>query len=103
MAISLTCLPAGFPHGPPGRLSGRWVGNDTTGTVNPVEFWKAHRDIFPLLYQIAINIPPVRASSVSSQRAFSSSKMTCTRERNNISPEHMVHLKCSSIHCIVAE
>ncbi|CAE6514983.1 unnamed protein product [Rhizoctonia solani] len=70
-----------------------WAGNDTMGTVNLVEFWKAHRNVFPLLYQIATNILPFQASSVSSERAFSSSKLTCTRERNNISPEHMGHLQ----------
>ncbi|KAH7325508.1 hypothetical protein B0J17DRAFT_681618 [Rhizoctonia solani] len=30
---------------------------------------------------------------ISSERAFSSSKLTCTRERNNISAEHMEHLQ----------
>ncbi|CAE7086893.1 unnamed protein product [Rhizoctonia solani] len=70
-----------------------WAGSDTMGTVNLVEFWKTHRNIFPLLYQVAMNVLPVQASSVSSERAFSSSKMTCTRERNNISAEHMEYLQ----------
>ncbi|CAE6447005.1 unnamed protein product [Rhizoctonia solani] len=70
-----------------------WVGNDTMGTINLVEFWKAHRNIFPLLYQIAMNVLPVQASFVSSERAFSSAKLTCTRERNNISAEHMEYLQ----------
>ncbi|CAE6436518.1 unnamed protein product [Rhizoctonia solani] len=70
-----------------------WSGNDTMGTVNLVEFWKVHRNVFPLLYQIAMNVLPVQASSVSSERAFSSSKMTCTRERNNISADHMEYLQ----------
>ncbi|CAE6490061.1 unnamed protein product [Rhizoctonia solani] len=58
-----------------------------------IEFWKAHRNVFPLLYQIAMNVLPVRASSASSERAFSSSKLSCTRERNNISAEHMEYLQ----------
>ncbi|CAE6470540.1 unnamed protein product [Rhizoctonia solani] len=70
-----------------------WAGNDTMGTVDLVEFWKAHRNVFPLLYQIAMNILPVQASSVSSERAFSSAKLTCTRERNNISADHMEYLQ----------
>ncbi|KEP49559.1 hAT family dimerization protein [Rhizoctonia solani 123E] len=70
-----------------------WAGSDTMGTINLVEFWKAHRNIFPLLYQIAMNVLPVQASSVSSERAFSSAKLTCTRERNNISAEHMEYLQ----------
>ncbi|KDN37856.1 hypothetical protein RSAG8_09830, partial [Rhizoctonia solani AG-8 WAC10335] len=52
-----------------------WAGNDTMGTINLVEFWKAHRNIFPLLYQIAMNVLPVQASSLSSE------------------PEHMEYLQ----------
>ncbi|KAG9079177.1 hypothetical protein FRC06_007899 [Ceratobasidium sp. 370] len=63
------------------------------GTVNLVDFWKAQRYAFPLLYQVAMDILPVQASSVSSERAFSSSKMTCTRERSKISAENMEHLQ----------
>ncbi|CAE6468786.1 unnamed protein product [Rhizoctonia solani] len=40
-----------------------------------------------------MNVLPVQASSVSSERAFSSAKLTCTRERNNISAEHMEYLQ----------
>ncbi|KAG8727007.1 hypothetical protein FRC12_022878, partial [Ceratobasidium sp. 428] len=40
-----------------------------------------------------MDILPVQASSVSSERAFSSSKLTCTRERSKISAEHMEHLQ----------
>ncbi|KAG9125837.1 hypothetical protein FRC07_006010 [Ceratobasidium sp. 392] len=65
----------------------------TMGTVDLVDFWKhqkqSRRHEFPLLYMIAMNVLPVQASSVSSERAFSSSKMTCTRERNNILAETM--------------
>ncbi|CAE6365245.1 unnamed protein product [Rhizoctonia solani] len=70
-----------------------WVGNDTMGTIDIVEFWKAHRRVFPLLYQVAMDILPVQASSVSSERAFSSAKLTCTREQNRISVEHMEELQ----------
>ncbi|QRW00609.1 hAT family dimerization protein [Ceratobasidium sp. AG-Ba] len=66
---------------------------DMMGTVTLVDFWKAHRYDFPLLYEIAMDVLPVQASSVSSERAFSSSKMTCTRERNKISAESMEYLQ----------
>jgi hypothetical protein len=46
-----------------------------------------------MLYQIATDVLPVQASSVSSERGFSSSKMTCTRERSRISPENMEYLQ----------
>ncbi|QRV87948.1 hAT family dimerization protein [Ceratobasidium sp. AG-Ba] len=66
---------------------------DMMGTVTLVDFWKAHCYDFPLLYEIAMDVLPVQASSVSSERAFSSSKMTCTRERNKISAESMEYLQ----------
>jgi hypothetical protein len=40
-----------------------------------------------------MDVLPVQASSVSSERAFSSSKFTCTPERNRISEEHMEYLQ----------
>jgi hypothetical protein len=36
---------------------------------------------------MAVDILPAQASSVSSERVFSSSKLTCTRECNRISAE----------------
>ncbi|CAE6412973.1 unnamed protein product [Rhizoctonia solani] len=70
-----------------------WTGSNTLGTVNLVEFWKAHRHVFPLFFQVAMNVLPAQVSSVSSERAFSSSKFTCTPERNKISEEHMEYLQ----------
>ncbi|EUC57463.1 hAT family dimerization protein, partial [Rhizoctonia solani AG-3 Rhs1AP] len=40
-----------------------------------------------------MNVLPVQASSASSERAFSSSKMTSTPERNSTPAEHMQHLQ----------
>ena len=40
-----------------------------------------------------MDVLPVQASAVSSERVFSSSKMTCTRERNKISAENMEYLQ----------
>ncbi|KAG9078540.1 hypothetical protein FRC06_008314, partial [Ceratobasidium sp. 370] len=52
-----------------------------------------HQFTYPLLYQIAMDILPVQASSVSSERVFSSSKLTCTSERSRITPENMEYLQ----------
>jgi hypothetical protein len=41
---------------------------------------------FPLLFRVAMDVLPAQASSVASERIFSSSKETCTQQRNNISP-----------------
>ncbi|CUA71633.1 hypothetical protein RSOLAG22IIIB_09736 [Rhizoctonia solani] len=63
------------------------------GVVELVNYWKAHQYTYPMLYRIAMNIPPAQASSVSSERVFSSSKMTCTSERSRLSSESMEFLQ----------
>ncbi|EUC58853.1 hAT family dimerization protein, partial [Rhizoctonia solani AG-3 Rhs1AP] len=55
--------------------------------VNIVDFWKSNNDVLPLIHRMAVDVLPAQASSVSSERVFSSSKLTCTRERNRISSE----------------
>ena len=42
--------------------------------------------VFPLLFHVAMDVLPAQASSVPSERIFSSSKETCTLRRNHISP-----------------
>lgn len=42
--------------------------------------------MFPLLFRVAMDVLPAQASSVSSERVFSSSKETCTLQRANVSP-----------------
>ncbi|KZT63196.1 hypothetical protein DAEQUDRAFT_680779, partial [Daedalea quercina L-15889] len=46
-----------------------------------------HEDIFPTLYQIALDVLPVQASAVPSERVFSASKETDTDRRSNIDVE----------------
>ncbi|KDN33246.1 hypothetical protein RSAG8_13663, partial [Rhizoctonia solani AG-8 WAC10335] len=57
---------------------------ESMGDIDIVPYWRARRYTYPLLYRIAMDILPVQASSVSSERVFSSSKLTCTRERNRL-------------------
>ncbi|KAG8697387.1 hypothetical protein FRC09_007904 [Ceratobasidium sp. 395] len=63
------------------------------GAVELAEFWRDHQYTYPLLYQIAMDVLPVQASSVSSERVFSSSKLTCTAARNRITSENMEYLQ----------
>jgi|SRR5437588_7009554 hypothetical protein len=42
--------------------------------------------VFPLLFRVAMDVLPAQASSVPSERVFSSSKETCTVRRANLSP-----------------
>ncbi|KAB5587613.1 HAT family dimerization protein [Ceratobasidium theobromae] len=55
--------------------------------VNIVDYWKNNGDVLPLIHQMAVDVLPAQASSVSSERVFSLSKLTCTWERNHISSE----------------
>ena len=45
---------------------------------------KKHENDYPLLYKVALDILPVPASSVASERVFSSSKETDTLRRTGL-------------------
>jgi hypothetical protein len=47
----------------------------------------------PLVHRVALDILPAQASSVSSERVFSSSKLTCTQLRNHISAANVEALQ----------
>ncbi|KAF8667727.1 Encoded by [Rhizoctonia solani] len=66
---------------------------EAMGAIVLTEYWRANRFTYPLLYRIAMDVLPVQASSVSSERVFSSSKLTCTSERNRISSRSMESLQ----------
>ncbi|KAG8752077.1 hypothetical protein FRC12_012134 [Ceratobasidium sp. 428] len=59
--------------------------SDASSGIDIVSHWKALRFTYPLIHRLAMDILPVQASSVSSERVFSSSKLTCTRERGRMS------------------
>ncbi|CUA67878.1 hypothetical protein RSOLAG22IIIB_07571 [Rhizoctonia solani] len=62
---------------------------EAMGAIALTSYWQANQFTYPLLYRIAMDVLPVQASSVSSERVFSSSKLTCTSERNRISTKTM--------------
>ncbi|KAG8739262.1 hypothetical protein FRC11_000797 [Ceratobasidium sp. 423] len=66
---------------------------ESMGVIDLVKFWRVHEFIYPLLHRIAMDVLPVRPSSVSSERVFSSSKMTCTAERSRLSVKTMEALQ----------
>jgi hypothetical protein len=46
-----------------------------------------HKDQFPTLFKLAMDILPIQASSVPCERVFSSSKETTTARRNKLDPQ----------------
>ncbi|KDN38535.1 hypothetical protein RSAG8_09424, partial [Rhizoctonia solani AG-8 WAC10335] len=54
------------------------------GKIDLVKHWTRAEEKFSLLHAVAMDVLPAQASSVSSERVFSSSKLTCTRARNRM-------------------
>ncbi|KAJ2994371.1 hypothetical protein NUW54_g7561 [Trametes sanguinea] len=52
--------------------------------VNLLDFWDTHSTAFPYLFHVALDVLPVQASSVASERVFSSSKETDTLRRSGL-------------------
>jgi hypothetical protein len=54
--------------------------------TNLLQFWSMSDSTFPTIYSIAMDYLPIQASSVPSERVFSSSAETDTHKRNHIHP-----------------
>ncbi|KAB5587478.1 hypothetical protein CTheo_9083 [Ceratobasidium theobromae] len=54
------------------------------GKTDLVKHWTSLDDRFSLLHAMSMDVLPAQASSVSSERVFSSSKLSCTRARNKM-------------------
>ncbi|CAE6443124.1 unnamed protein product [Rhizoctonia solani] len=61
------------------------VNPDAQGNYDIFKEFRALHDALPPVHDLAIDILPGQAISVSSERIFSSIKFTCTRERGRIS------------------
>ena len=65
---------------------------------NPLEWWKAKQEIFPILSIIAKKYLGISATFVASERLFSDAGNHITAKRNSLDPgllEKMVFLKCN--------
>lgn len=66
--------------------------------LDPLEFWKQKRDIFPSLFKVALKVLPVPATSVLSEQVFSGAGRIATSERIQLSAatvEKLVYLQRS--------
>lgn len=71
---------------------------DKYSRINTLLTSQANEDTFPTLFEIAMDYLPIQATSVPSERIFSSSSETDTKKRNRIHPvlmEALQMLKCA--------
>lgn len=61
-------------------------------TVDPLEEWTRLRHKYPLLYEVAMDILPIVATSVPSERLFSKAGILITQPRNRLTGEHVEQL-----------
>ncbi|KAK1229745.1 hypothetical protein PQX77_007184 [Marasmius sp. AFHP31] len=57
--------------------------------MDSLTFWQWNSQLWPRVFQLALNILPVQGSSVPSECVFSSAKLTKTDLRNQLSPRMM--------------
>ncbi|KAF8749017.1 hAT family C-terminal dimerization region [Rhizoctonia solani] len=70
-----------------------FVGQETMGSLDLVEYWINHQYTYPILYQIAMNVLPAQALSVLSEQVFLSSKLTVTAQRTCLSALNVKYLQ----------
>ena len=56
-------------------------------TTNPAEWWWERRGTFPILFDMACNYTCVQASSIPTERIFSTAGDTISQERACLAPE----------------
>lgn len=57
-------------------------------TINPLEWWKEHREELPLLSALACHYLCIQVTSGSSERAFSTGGQDVSYKRTNLTPSH---------------
>jgi hypothetical protein len=68
-------------------------------STNILSFWSMSNTTHPTLFAMAMDYLPIQASSVPSERVFSSSAETDTYKCNRIHPSSWRPSKCSSSVC----
>lgn len=70
-----------------------YLGVQIANKTDPITFWQMSQTLYPTLFRISMDYLPIQASSVPSERIFSSSAETTTKRRNRISPALMEALQ----------
>jgi len=58
-------------------------------SLDPLPWWKKHKEMFPKLAKLAKSILCTLATSAPSERAFSSAGLTVTAKRNRLKPRNV--------------
>ncbi|KAM4063996.1 pol-like protein [Hirsutella rhossiliensis] len=62
--------------------------------LNPILWWRDHREEYPRLSQFALDILAVPAMSGDPERTFSVTKLTVSSQRHSLSPEIIEEIQC---------
>jgi hypothetical protein len=62
--------------------------------LNPILWWKDHREEYPRLSKFALDILAIPAMSADPERTFSVTKLTVSSQRHSLSPEMMEEIQC---------
>ena len=70
----------------------RYVEDKKTGKMtrvinDPLEWWRRHKTVFPILAQLARIYLPIQATSAPSERIFSQAALIIREKRNRLGPE----------------
>jgi len=72
----------------------RYIRMEPQETENPVDWWLAHQNAFPILSQLALDILAIPAMSTDCERSFSLAKLSLTSQRLSMSPTTLEALQC---------
>ncbi|PPR04216.1 hypothetical protein CVT24_013300 [Panaeolus cyanescens] len=69
------------------------MGDNKAGELDLIRYWQERKYQYPLLFKLALDVLPIQASAVPSERVFSSSKETDTLRRANLGQVRMEQLQ----------
>ncbi|OJT02272.1 Zinc finger BED domain-containing protein RICESLEEPER 2 [Trametes pubescens] len=69
-------------------------GSNVTKHIDTVEFWWEHRNVYPTLARMALDILPIPASSVAVERLFSRASQVATDRRSRLGPDVFEWIEC---------
>lgn len=72
----------------------RYIRMEPQETENPVDWWLAHQNAFPMLSQLALDILAIPAMSTDCERSFSLAKLSLTSQRLSMSSTTLEALQC---------